>query len=323
MSTYRGGLDRVLALMHGQMTTWKHLVSAGLSALAVLAVAMVLLACLPLDSPAPDPAVPPTGTHTPRPPLTVLFLDVGQGDAALVRTPGGRTLLTDGGENQEDAEGVILPTLKAWDCQYLDSLVISHPDQDHIGGLPHLVGSFPISQVVLTGQVHTTKTYERLLALIHDKRIPAVKARSGVVLDLDPAITVAILGPDEAAVEQDDTNNASVVIRLTYGDVSILFTGDAEAQEEETILNSGADVRAQVLKVAHHGSRAASSHRWLQAVAPQVAVISVAADGPYEHPHGDVLTRLEQANVTIYRTDQHGTVMVHSDGETFQVFTER
>jgi competence protein ComEC len=302
----------------------KHPLSAALSGVAVLAAATAFLAaCLPLDPSPAETAVPPAGTRAPRPPLTILFLDVGQGDAALVRSPGGQALLIDGGENREDAEKIILPALRAWGCQRLDSLVISHPDQDHIGGLPTVVESFPVGQVVLTGQIHTTQTYEQLLTLIRDKKIPAVKARGGMQLDLDPAITVALLGPDDAAVESDDTNNASVVIRLTYGDVSILFTGDAEAQEEETILSSGADVEAQVLKVAHHGSQAASSRRWLQAVAPQVAVISVAAGGPYEHPHRDVLARLRQANVIVYRTDQHGTVMVHSDGETFQVFTER
>jgi competence protein ComEC len=144
-----------------------------------------------------------------------------------------------------------------------------------------------------------------------------------VTLELDPAIDLTILAPDDAAVAGDDTNNASIVIRLTYDDISILLTGDAEEPEEEYILHSGAGVRAHVLKVAHHGSRTASSEAWLQSVAPQVAIVSVASDSPYDHPHHEVLQRLQQRDVTIYRTDQHGTVTVRSDGRTYQVFTER
>ena len=300
---------------------------AGLSALTVLVAVIVwqLTAPLPASLPLPlpeDASAPDATRSTPRQPLFVTFLDVGQGDAALVQAPSGRTLLIDGGDSRDDAAQVILPALKAIDCQRLDFLVITHPDQDHIGGLPYLVDSLPISHVVLTGQVHTTSSYERLLTLVRDKRISVIKARSGGRLDLDPSVTVAILGPDDTAVEKEDTNNASVVIRVTYAEVSILFAGDAEEPEEKAILSSGAGVRAQVLKVAHHGSQSASSLEWLRAVSPEVAVISVAADSPHEHPHYEVLQRLEQAGVTIYRTDQHGSILVRSDGNRYQAFTE-
>jgi competence protein ComEC len=289
---------------------------------AVLAAIGALLVGMPAGSgPAvPLPAVSPA---PPGPPLSVRFLDVGQGDATLITSPAGRTLLIDGGRSQADMERLILPALRATGNRAVDMLVVTHPDQDHIGGLPYLLESAPVGQVVLTGQVHTTRTYERLLTLLRDRRIPAIKARAGVRLDLDPDLDLAVLGPDDAAVAGDDTNNASVVIRLTYRDFVVVFTGDAEETEEETILRSGADVRAHVLKVAHHGSRSASGERWLQAVAPRVAIISAAAGNPYQHPHPQVLRRLQDTGATIYRTDHHGTVTVRSNGRTFQVFTER
>jgi len=299
------------------------------SLLSFLIVLVVLLVWLLTSTPAeipPSPIVTPTNstlTTASRPLLTVAFLDVGQGDATLIRSPGGHTMLIDGGNSREDAEEAILPTLKSWGASSLNLLVITHPDQDHIGGLPHVLESFPVDRVALTGQVHTTQTYEKVLTLIRDKKIPAIKARRGMMLELDPLLTLAVLGPDDAAVEQNDTNNASIVIRLTYDRISMLFTGDAERVEEEAILKSGADVRAQVLKVAHHGSPFSSSQRWLQAVAPEVAIISVGTDNAFGHPSYEVLTRLTQSNVTIYRTDRHGTITVRSDGRTYQIFTQR
>jgi competence protein ComEC len=292
----------------------------------VMVLTVIALACA---VPTPPPVLPsPTGTTPPtapagREPLTVMFLDIGQGDATLIRSPGGRTMLIDGGNGTSDADNVILPALQAWGSDRLDVMVITHPDQDHIGGLSRVIEAVPVGQVVLTGQVHTTQTYEHLLTAIRDKKLPAVRARGGMSLDFDPALVTAILGPTDALVESDDTNNASIVIRMTYSAVAFLFIGDAEETEESVILNSGADVHAQILKVGHHGSRNSTSPDWLQAVSPQVGIISVGKNNRYGHPHPEVLQWLSQFGVKVYRTDQQGTISIVTDGTTYEVSTER
>jgi competence protein ComEC len=283
-----------------------------------------------LPTPTTEATLASTGQLTPvssrsvaGQPLTVLFLDVGQGDATLIRSPGGHIMLIDGGRSQDVAANVILPALKKLGAQQIDMMVATHPDQDHIGGLSYVIESVPVSHIVLTGQLHTTNTYERLLTLIRDKKIPAIKARGGGTLDFDPAVTTAILGPNDEQVKKDDTNNASVVIRMTYGAVSMIFTGDAEAPEEESILATGVDVRAQILKVSHHGSSTASSLPWLKAVSPKAVFISVGAGNPYGHPDAQVLRRMSGMSATIYRTDKQGTITLQTDGKTYQVLTER
>jgi competence protein ComEC len=302
--------------------------NSALRALIGLVIVLIITA-LACAVPTPPPALPsPAITIPPTAPtggqvLTVMFLDIGQGDATLIRSPEGRTMLIDGGNAASDADNVILPALQAWGGDRLDVMVITHPDQDHIGGLPRVIEAVPVDQVVLTGQVHTTQTYERLLAAIRDKKLPAVRARGGVSLDFDPALTTSILGPTDALVESDDTNNASIVIRMTYGAVAFLFIGDAEETEEAVILNSGADVQAQILKVGHHGSRNSTSPAWLQAVSPQVGIISVGENNRYGHPQPEVLQWLSQFGVKVYRTDQQGTITVTTDGTTYEVSTER
>lgn len=290
--------------------------------LLVLA-ALVLAACV--AAPPPPTATPPPATVTPSAglPLTVAFLDVGQGDATLIRSPGGRTMLIDGGNSSQDADQVIIPALQRWGSQRLDIMVATHPDQDHIGGLERVIEAMPVGQMVLTGQVHTTKTYEQLLTAIRDKKLAAVRARAGTRLDLDLLLTAAILGPTDEQVNSNDTNNASIVIRLSYGAIGFLFIGDAEEAEESTILRSGADVHAQILKLGHHGSRTSTSQEWLQAVSPQVGVISVGADNRYGHPQPETLDLLARDRIKVYRTDQQGTITVVSDGSGYQVTTER
>jgi len=221
----------------------------------------------------------------------VLFLDIGQGDSILILSPGGYTMLIDGGNSSRDANEVIIPALHAYGYDELDFLVATHPDQDHIGGLVTVLQKVPVRYAVLTGQEHTTQTYEAFLKEISRLKsagqLTPIKARRGTPFD---------------------TNNASIVIRLTYGAVSFLFTGDAENEEEAWILDQGGDVQAQILnKVSHHGGKTGTSEAWLNAVSPEVAVISVGADNHYGHPSSQVIERLARRKVKIYRCSTTGS----------------
>ena len=288
--------------------------------LSLLLVLLLLLsACDGGAEPPTEPPPPP-----PRGALTVAFLDIGQGDAILIRSPNGRTMLIDGGNSSRDGLEVIIPKLREWDASRLDVMVATHPDADHIGGLPAVLENFPVGAVALTGQVHTTQIYERFLKDIRDLGIDTIRTRTGTPISFDPAVMVTVLGPDDRFVEvEGDNNNASIVIRLTYGRVSFLFTGDAEGEEEAAILASGANLRSTVLKVGHHGSRDSTGDAFLTAVAPQIGVISAGEANRFGHPHREVLERLEQAGVQVLRTDQSGTITMSTDGSSLDITTAR
>jgi beta-lactamase superfamily II metal-dependent hydrolase len=288
----------------------------GLCCVLIL-VALIASACV--EEATPAPIVPPAGDV-----LTVAFLDIGQGDAILIRSPGGMTMLIDGGNSDKDGREVILPKLREWGADRLDVMVATHPDADHIGGLPFVLENFEVGSVALTGQVHTTQVYERFLTDIRDLQVSAIPVRTGTIIPFDSAVSVEVLGPDDRFVQvQGDNNNASIVIRLTYGQASFMLTGDAEDAEETAILAGGADLRSAVLKVGHHGSRSSTGEAFLSAVEPQIGVISAGEDNRYGHPHQDVLDRLSQHGVTIYRTDLSGTITITTDGSTISVETER
>ena len=282
--------------------------------LLLVIVALLICACVPTA------AAPPFNSQGT---LTVAFLDVGQGDSTLIRSPNGTIMLIDGGRSVGLAQDVIIPQLQAWGADHVDVLIPTHPDADHISGLVGVLESYPVKLVVLTGQVHSTKIYERLLTDIRDQNIDALPVHTGTQIPFDPSVKLDVLGPDDRAVQADDTNNASIVIKLTYGQVSFLLTGDAEKPEEKDMLGHGADVRSTVLKLGHHGSRTSTDVEWLQEVSPQIGIISVGLNNSYGHPHPEVITALKQLSIPYYRTDEHGTIMITSDGAKYQITSQR
>jgi len=232
-------------------------------------------------------------------------------------------MLIDGGRTIDLAGRLILPQIKAWGASQVDVLVVTHPDADHISGLVGVLESFPVKLVALTGDQHATQIYERLLANIRDKNIEALQVRTGTAIPFDPAVKLEVLGPDDEFVNRDNTNDGSIMIKLTYGQTSFLFTGDAEFAENQSILRHNLDVRATVLKLGHHGSASSTDENWLRAVQPQLGIISVGAGNPYNHPGASVVAALNNLGIQYLRTDEHGTITITSDGTQLRVTSQK
>lgn len=244
--------------------------------------------------------------------LSIHVIDVGQGDSILVKTPNGKTMLIDGGE--PTAGRSVVSYLRKNKVKKIDVLIATHPHADHIGGLIDVIDRFQIDNFYIPYKIHTSKTYESLLDAANNKGLKATPATNDIMINLDEDIVLYFLGPLKDY--GDDLNNWSVVIKLDYKVQSFLFTGDLESLGEVDLLTAyNADfLHAQFLKVAHHGSNTSTSQRFLEAVQPKIAVISSGKDNSYGHPHQEVIDRLRDLNMAIYRTDQQGTIVIKSDG---------
>lgn len=274
-------------------------------------------------------AAPPAEREPPAAPgdlaakqVLVHFLDVGQGDAALVQTPDGKNVLIDGGDSGAGEE--VVAYLRELGVASLDLVIATHAHEDHLGGLINVLREVPVKAVLESGYAHGTPTQQEFLRLVEDKGVPLRLARAGDRIKAGAA-TLEVLAPAEPLLEgtESDANNNSVVVRLVYGDTAFLFTGDMEEAERKRLLQSDQEVRSDVLKVAHHGSRNGTDPDFVAAVQPQVAVISCAARNDYGHPHRQALQALRRGRVHVYATDENGTVVVASDGQRVAVQPSR
>ncbi|MGI5902215.1 MAG: ComEC/Rec2 family competence protein [Desulfitobacteriia bacterium] len=262
-----------------------------------------------------EAVLPPTK----NPKLKVHFIDVGQGDAILIQSPARKAMLIDAGENKEGPE--VVDYIRKQGISKLDIVVGTHPHTDHIGGLDRVIKAFDIGQVVMPNKTHPTQTFKNVLTAIRDKGLKITAAKPGQVLDLGPGVTASVLAP--IGNNYEDLNNFSVVIRLTYGETSFLFTGDAESESEADLLAANTGLKATVLKVAHHGSITSTTEEFLDRVKPRYGVIMAGKDNSYDHPHSEILNRLAKAGVKIYRTDKNGTILAVSNGSEIEFYTSR
>lgn len=277
------------------------------------------------SSAAPAPVSSRPVSQESAPGLEVYFLDVGQGDSALIRHTGGEgawTMLIDTGEYAY-ADG-LTDYLRDLGVERIDALVCTHPHTDHMGCMARIVQRFDVGGFYMPQvpeeMVPTTSAYEALLDALSAKEGLTVSAlHSSTAIACPEGLEIQALAPRSDA-EWEGLNNWSGVLRLAYGDTSFLFTGDAEKQSEWDILEDaeerGWELNSTVLKCGHHGSSTSTSAKFLKAVAPQYAVISCGRENEYGHPHKETLKKLDLAKIPVYRTDQDGTVLARSDGKT-------
>lgn len=248
--------------------------------------------------------------------FAVHYLDVGQGDCSLVICDG-HAMLIDGGEASESSK--VYAYLKAHNISHLDYIVATHAHSDHIGGLSGALNYASVDIAFCPVTSYDSKTFESFVKYLEKQGVSITVPAVGDSFMLGCS-TVQILGPQE---NYEDPNDTSIVLKVTYGDTSFLFTGDAERTAEADILDSGFDVSATVLKVGHHGSDTSTSYPFLREVMPQYAVIQVGKDNSYGHPTEDTMSRLRDAEVQVFRNDLQGTIICISDGSNVHFTAER
>ena len=251
--------------------------------------------------------------------LLVSFLDVGQGDSAFLRSPSGKTMLVDGGP--EGSFPVIDHYLTSLGVVGLDVVVASHLHADHIGGLISAVETYPIGDFYYPPFDAESDTYFRLLDALKESQATVHQPLAGVntLIPWDDQVEVRILSPYDTIYQ--DFNDTSYIIRISYGNTAVLLTGDATELAEKLALKAQPNhyFRADVLKVAHHGSSDATFEKFLDTVSPAIAVISVGKGNDYGHPHDSLLDRLSERGITVYHTDQDGTITLLLDGTSVRV----
>ena len=284
------------------MKSKKKKIAAWLSSAAALLAALAGLLLggelLPLE----EPFSQPVGDL-----LTVHYIDVGQADCALLAC-GGEFMLIDGG-NVDDGQ-LVVSYLEQQGVEELKAVICTHAHEDHVGGLAAVLAVYPTQAVYSPTTTYASKCFDDFMRYVDHQRLAVTLPVPGDGFDLGGA-RVTILGPVK---DYPDTNNTSIVTRVDYGQTSFLFTGDMEQDAEIDLIESGAELKCDVLKVGHHGSNTSSGYRFLYETEPQYGVISVGTGNTYGHPHEEPLSRLNHAGVTLFRTDYLGTVVAVSDG---------
>ncbi len=250
--------------------------------------------------------------------LEVYAIDVGQGDSILLISPMGKTMLVDCGDSFDK----IKPVLDSNRVKKLDIVIATHPHSDHIGCMDDVINNYDIGTFYLTNVTHTTKTYESMLTALDERDvnvqlIETNEDKSAKLISWDSGVEVSVFSPVAGeSYDDEDLNEWSAVVRVRYGNDSIMLTGDATAKTEQTILEyfDASDLSSTVLKVGHHGSSTSTSEAFLDAVSPKYAIISCGKDNSYGHPHRETVKALNDRNIEMLRTDEIGTIHISMSG---------
>lgn len=260
-----------------------------------------------------------SGAETTDSDFSVYYLNVGQGDCSIIIS-GDSVMMIDTATPNRMNE--IRSSLMTINIETIDYLVITHQHDDHMGCAAEIIESYNVKNIIMPKlseiNMVTTQAYEDLLTAVDEKNVNPIAATSGYTFSLGGS-SVEIFSPSK---QDKNLNNMSVVLKVTFGDTRFLFQGDAESKIENALLKSDFDLKADVLKVGHHGSNTSSTQKYLNAVSPEFAILSYGADNSYGHPHEEVLERLENSNISVYSTALNGIITVTSDGKNISVKTE-
>ncbi|MBO3366454.1 MBL fold metallo-hydrolase [Clostridium perfringens] len=244
--------------------------------------------------------------------LMISYMDVGQGDAAYIKV-NGNDILIDAGPRSNSKE--LLEQLKAKNIDNFELVIATHPHEDHIGGMVDVFKEYEVKAFYSPKITHTTKTYENLVKAVKDEGLKTKELKGGMVIDLGEGAKFEVFTPQKS--EYEELNDYSPIMKLSFGDTSYLFTGDAEKlAEEEALAKYKNSLDSDVIKFGHHGSSSSSSNAFIEAVSPKYGIISCAKDNKYGHPHRETLDIIKKYNIKAFRTDTDGEIILTSDGKS-------